>query len=82
MHGSVAYASITFPTDYDMDNFFHINITDGNTIWDLKIIDQSCRINCHSINRDPIISAMTLDDYVDLWMNQNVSDLTTFPGNN
>ena len=25
---------------------------------------------------------MTLDDYVDLWMNQNVSDLTTFPGNN
>ena len=66
IHGAVVYASVRFPTDYDMDNFAHINVTDGNTIWNPMIIDQSCTINSYSNERDPIISSMMLDDYVNL----------------
>ena len=82
MHCDVAYANVRYPTDHDMNNFIHVNITDNTMMWNPNMVDQDHKMYIYSSIKDPIISSMMLEDYIDYQATQNISSLTMRPKKN
>lgn len=83
MHGPVAFLSVRYPTDYDLNNSIHIDLTDGSAMWDPSFFDEPNAINAfHSFEDSTIISTMMMDNIISHWTTQRyIHALTKLPNN-
>ena len=83
MHGPVAFLSVRYPTDYDLNNCIHIDLTDGSAMWDPSFFNEPNAINSlHSFEDFTIISTMMMDNIINHWTTQKyINALTKLPNN-
>merc|ERR1712224_235191 len=83
MHGPVAFLSVRYPTDYDLNNCIHIDLTDGSAMWDPSFFDEPNAINAlYSFEDSTIISTMMMENIISHWTTQRyIHALTKLPNN-
>ena len=77
MHGPVSHLHVRYPTDWDMDHYDHLHLTDGDSLWDPSLFNDANRINSISYDSDPVVRDMMQDDLFDRMINSvNTSSIT------
>ena len=63
MNGPVSFLNVQYTSDKEMENYTHLELTNGDSGWNPTFFEEHDRISSVDVyDRDPITSSMMMDD--------------------
>ena len=69
MYGPVSNLHVRYPTDWDLDNCPHIDLTFVESLWDPNIFNATRDIDSVTMYQDPIVASMMMCDFAEKLQN-------------